>query len=133
MLQQQFTKNGHLDHDVVIITGKGEHSRDGEPVLRGIVEKLLNEELHILPSCEAEGAGTEAGRLHAPTNLGRLVVPREVMQRWLEARMRLKMQQRKQREEQEASGTEHLEVPPQQQQGKKKKQKQAPRAPPSLL
>ena len=57
--------------DLVVITGRGEHSI-GEPVLRNVVTKLLTEELHM--------------ELELQSNEGRVIVPAQGLQKWLQAR-----------------------------------------------
>ena len=76
LLQQTYRARGCLTHDITIITGRGEHSAGGEPVLRGTILGLLRDELKL---------GALAPEDSEDGNPGRVVVPREAAEAWLRA------------------------------------------------
>lgn len=83
MLMTEYHDTGLPPAALTVITGKGEHSENRQPILPGIVMKLLVEELHmhVVPPEEGEDV-----------NLGRIVLDAEPLLRWLRARVATRQQ-----------------------------------------
>lgn len=82
-LQQAFRGGEPPATDLVIITGQGNHSQgDDGPKLGAAIAQLLTTELRM----EVREYGLGDGKVEEPVNLGRLVVPRASLAKWLEAK-----------------------------------------------
>jgi len=83
-LQQAFKRGTRPTADLVIITGQGNHSEgDAGPTLGPAIAQLLSAELRM--AVRSEG-GSDSSTEEQPVNLGRLIVPRASLARWLEAK-----------------------------------------------
>ena len=86
MLMTEYHDTGVPPASLTIITGKGEHSENGQPKLPGTVLRLLCEELHMHVTPRGEGEDA---------NPGRIVVDAEPLLRWLRARVATRQQHQK--------------------------------------
>jgi pentatricopeptide repeat protein len=79
-----------LDQDVVIITGRGQHSLDGEAKIKAAVLKLLRYELSIPVISYDDDDDDDDNNNNSSIrkrNAGRLVIPRQAADDWLKARL----------------------------------------------
>ena len=93
LMQRRYRDAGDVPHDVAVITGRGGHSEGGEPVLRRVIIRLLEDELHLRPLRLEEGVaasssrdGAAAGEAGGGGNPGRVVLPQETLLRHFRAR-----------------------------------------------